>query len=96
MLAVALQFSRETSKSGVTAMLWALSVAFFLEAARTGRAWAWIGAGLAGGFSLYFYPTGRLWAVLAAAYCLYLLAHGLGGRRVAILRGIALAASQPC
>jgi hypothetical protein len=91
-LAVALQFSRETSESGVTAMLWALSVAFFLEAARTGRAWAWIGAGLAGGFSLYFYPTGRLWAVLAAAYCLYLLAHGLGGRRIAILRGIALAA----
>jgi hypothetical protein len=91
-LAVALQFSRETSESGVTAMLWALSVACFLEAARTGRAWAWIGAGFAGGFSLYFYPTGRLWAVLAAAYCLYLLAHGLGGRRPAVLRGVALAA----
>jgi hypothetical protein len=39
--------------------------------ARRGKDWAWIGAGLAGGFSVYFYPTGRLWALLATGFCLY-------------------------
>jgi hypothetical protein len=91
-LAVALQFSRETTEAGPTATLWAASVALFLEAARTGRIWAWIGAGLSGGMALYFYPSGRLWALLAALICLYLLIHGLGGRRLAILRGTVLAA----
>ncbi len=92
LLAVALQFSRETSEAGPTAALWALSAALFLEAARTGRSWAWIGAGLTGGLSLYFYPSGRLWAVLAALWCAYLFVHGLGGRRLSILRGVVLAA----
>ncbi|HUS14271.1 MAG TPA: glycosyltransferase family 39 protein, partial [Chloroflexia bacterium] len=91
-LGVALQFARETSEAGPTAMLWTISVALFLEGARGGRAWAWIGAGLAGGFALYFYPSGRLWGVLAAAFCVYLLIHGLGGQRRGILRGAALAA----
>ncbi len=63
---VALQFSRETSEAGPTTTLWAISVALMLEGARRGRALAWIGAGLAGGYSLYFYPTGRTWPVLAA------------------------------
>jgi hypothetical protein len=82
-LGVALQFSRETSEAAPTATLWALSAAFFLEAARTGKAWAWIGAGIAGGASVYFYPTGRLWAVLAAFFCLYLLLRGPQRGRVA-------------
>ncbi len=89
-LGVALQFSRETSEAGPTATLWALSAAFFLEAARNGKAWAWIGAGIAGGASVYFYPTGRLWAVLAVLFCLYLLLRGPQRRRVAA--GIYLAA----
>ncbi|HST04423.1 MAG TPA: PA14 domain-containing protein [Chloroflexia bacterium] len=92
LLAIALQFARETSEAGPTATLWAFSIAFFLEAARTGKLWAWVGAGLAGGFSIYFYPTGRLWPAFAALFCIYLLVHGLGGRRLAIARGVALAA----
>ena len=47
---------------------------------------------MAGGLSLYFYPSGRLWAVLAALWCAYLFVHGLGGRRLSIVRGIVLAA----
>ncbi|HET9495311.1 MAG TPA: glycosyltransferase family 39 protein [Chloroflexia bacterium] len=91
-LAVALQFSRETTEAGPTGMLWAVSAAFFFEASRRGRMWAWAGAGIAGGLSIYFYPTGRLWAIMALAYCVYLLVHGLGGRRWAIFRGAAFAA----
>jgi hypothetical protein len=90
-LAVSLQFARETSEAGPTATLWAVSFALMLEGARTGRAWAWIGSGMAGAFSLYFYPSGRLWVVVAVTFCLYLLVHGLGGRRLDILRGAALA-----
>ncbi len=89
-LGVALQFSRETSEAAPTATLWALSAALFLEAARNGKAWAWIGAGIAGGASIYFYPTGRLWSVLAAFFCLYLLLRGPQRRRVAA--GVFLAA----
>ncbi len=92
LMAVALQFSRVTTEANPTTTLWVISVALFLEGARTGKAWAWIGAGLAGGFSLYFYPSGRLWALFAAGWCLYLLLHGLGGRRWGIVRGTALAA----
>lgn len=91
-LGIALQFARETSESGPTAALWAISMALFYEAARTGRLWAWAGAGLAGGFSFYFYPTGRLWAALAAIICIYLLIHGLKNRRLAIARGVVVAA----
>ena len=83
-----MQFARETSEAGPTATLWALSVLFFMEAVRTGKTWAWIGAGTAGGFAIYFYPSGRLWAVVAAIFCTYLLIFGLGGRRLAILRGV--------
>jgi hypothetical protein len=89
-LGVALQFSRETSEAAPTATLWALSAAFFLEAARTGKAWAWISGGIAGGASIYFYPTGRLWSVLAVFYCLYLLLRGPQRGRVAA--GVLLAA----
>ena len=90
-LAVALQFSRLTTEANPTTTLWVISAALFLEGARSGRSWTWIGAGLAGGFSLYFYPSGRLWAVFAAGWCLYLLLHGLGGRRWGIMRGALLA-----
>ena len=94
LLAVLLQFSRFTSEAGPTAMLWTISAALFLEAARTGKWWAWIGAGLSGGFALYFYPTGKLWIVIAALFCLYLLVRGIGREqsRWAIFRGAALAA----
>jgi Dolichyl-phosphate-mannose-protein mannosyltransferase/PA14 domain len=91
-LGIALQFARETTEATPTAMLWTLSAAAFLEAARRGRSAAWVVAGLTGGFSIYFYPTGRMWAALATLFCVYLLVHGLGGRRWHILRGAALAA----
>lgn len=91
LLGVSLQFARETSEAGPTATLWALSVACFLEAARRGRYWAWTSAGLAGGLSIYFYPTGRLWAVLAVLVCGYLLINGLGKKRLQIFVGSALA-----
>lgn len=91
-LGIALQFARETTEATPTALLWTLSAAAFLEAARRGRSLAWILAGLTGGFSIYFYPTGRMWGALAALFCVYLLVHGLGGRRWHILRGAALAA----
>lgn len=89
-LGVALQFSRETTVAGPTATLWALAAALFLEAARCGKAWAWIGAGIAGGASVYFYPTGRLWPVLAALFCIYLLVRDR--QRVRVAAGTFLAA----
>jgi hypothetical protein len=94
-MGIALQFSRETSEAGPTAALWALSVTCFLEAVRSGRSWAWIGAGLTGGYSLYFYPTGRLWALFASGYCAYLLVRCLLTHESVrpLLRGILLAAT---
>jgi hypothetical protein len=91
-LGIALQFARETTEATPTAMLWTLSAAAFLEAARRGKSLSWVVAGLTGGFSLYFYPTGRMWAAVAGLFCLYLLVHGLGGRRWRIFRGAVLAA----
>jgi len=92
-MGAALMFSRETTEAGPTATLWTISAACFLEAARRGRALAWIGAGLAGGMSFYFYPTGRLWAALAVLFGCYLLVRGLPDvSRIRILRGLALAA----
>ena len=93
---VALQFSRETSEAGPTAALWTLSVALLLEGARRGRALAWIGAGLAGGFSLYFYPTGRTWPLLAALVGMAWLLRWAAvrdGQWRRLLGGLALAAT---
>lgn len=92
---VALQFSRETSEAGPTAALWAISVALMLEGARRGRSLAWIGAGLAGGYSLYFYPSGRTWPLLAALIGVAWLlrwAAARDGDWPRLLRGLALAA----
>ncbi len=88
----ALQFSRETTEASPTATLWTASALLFLEAARGGRAWAWILSGLAGGFSLYFYPTGRLWSVLAILFVIALLVTSPRGTRAKILSGALLAA----
>lgn len=88
----ALQFSRETTCAGPTATLWAASALLFLEAARGGRAWAWILSGLAGGFSLYFYPTGRLWSVFALLFVVSLLATAPRGARMKIIGGAILGA----
>ena len=88
-LGVSLQFARETTEATPTALLWALSIAFFLEAARHGRLWAWAGAGVAGGLSFYFYPTGRLWAGLALSLCLYFVVRLGSGRRGSVLAGSA-------
>ncbi|MDL2716137.1 MAG: PA14 domain-containing protein [Acidobacteriota bacterium] len=91
-LGPALQFSRETTCAGPTATLWTASALLFLEAARGGRAWAWILSGLAGGFSLYFYPTGRLWSVFALLFVVGLLATAPRGVRAKIFLGALLAA----
>ena len=88
----ALQFSRETTCAGPTATLWAASALLFLEAARGGRAWAWILSGLAGGFSLYFYPTGRLWSVFALIFVVSLLTTAPRSVRMKILTGALLGA----
>jgi len=85
-----LQFSRETTEAGPTATLWVVSALLFLEAARTGRAWTWILSGLAGGFSLYFYATGRLWSVLAVLFVLSLLPTAPRGARARIFAGALL------
>lgn len=91
-LGPALQFSRETTCAGPTATLWAASALLFLEAARGGRAWAWTLSGLAGGFSLYFYPTGRLWSVFALLFVVSLLATAPRGARMKIFAGALLGA----
>src|SRR5262249_33759659 len=88
----AIQFSRETTCGAPTATLWALSALFFLEAARAGAAWTWALAGLAGGLSLYFYPSGRLWGVLAALVVGFVVAFGRRGVRKKLVLGAALAA----
>ena len=84
-----IQHSRLITEAGPTAVLWVISIGCFLEAARTGRVWAWVLAGLCGGSSLYFYPSARLWAVGAALTCLLIVAF-VRDRRV--LAGIGLAA----
>ncbi|HQR45941.1 MAG TPA: glycosyltransferase family 39 protein, partial [Thermoanaerobaculia bacterium] len=89
----ALQFSRETTCAGPTITLWTAAAAFFLEAARTGRAWAWALACATGGVSIYFYPTGRLWGVVGALFTLGFVARGPRGRRGRLVAGTALAAA---
>ncbi|HKF43653.1 MAG TPA: PA14 domain-containing protein [Thermoanaerobaculia bacterium] len=91
-MGVAIQFSRITTEATPTALLWAISAAAFLEAARSGRAWTWALAGLSGGFSLYFYPTGRMWCLIAAAFGIALLVKGPAGSRARTAAGLAVAA----
>ncbi|MCC6627000.1 MAG: glycosyltransferase family 39 protein [Chloroflexi bacterium] len=89
--AFVLQFSRTIMESGILATLWALSVAGFLEGARTRRAWPYALAGLCGGLSLYTYPSARLWALGAVLTVAALWLHGRG-QRWAIARGATIAA----
>jgi 4-amino-4-deoxy-L-arabinose transferase-like glycosyltransferase len=84
-LGVSLQFARLVNEAAPTAFLWTISIALLLEAARRSRLWLWTVAGVAGGASIYFYPTGRLWAVLAGVYALYLFVRAQGGTRSEIL-----------
>jgi hypothetical protein len=93
----AIQFSRMTTVAAPTQTLWAISAAAFLEAARRGRAWAWVVAGLTGGLSIYFYPTGRLWCLIAIPFGLWLLFKGPRGSRGRTADGLAVApGSSPC
>lgn len=91
-MGAAIQFSRVTTEAAPTTTLWAASAAAFLEAARRGRAWAWAVAGLAGGFSIYFYPTGRLWCLIAIPFGLWLVIKGPPGTRGRTAGGLAIAA----
>lgn len=88
----AIQFSRMTTVASPTQTLWALSAFGFFEAARRGRAWAWVVAGLAGGLSIFFYPTGRLWCLIAIPFGAVLLLKGPRGTRVRTAGGLAVAA----
>ncbi len=85
---VSIQYSRLITEAGPTALLWALSIGGFLEGMRTGRAWAWVLAGLSGGLSLYFYPSARLWAVGAVLTALVMLAF-VRDRRAILGTGLA-------
>jgi 4-amino-4-deoxy-L-arabinose transferase-like glycosyltransferase len=88
----AIQFSRVTTVAAPTQVLWALSAAGFLEAARRGRAWAWGLAGAAGGLSIFFYPTGRLWCLLAIPLCVAVFLRAPRGVRGRAAAGVAFAA----
>ena len=48
--------------------------------------------GIAGGMSIYFYPSGRLWAVVAALWCVYLFIRGPHRGRIAL--GVFVAAAS--
>ncbi|HTS02477.1 MAG TPA: glycosyltransferase family 39 protein [Thermoanaerobaculia bacterium] len=88
----AIQFSRVTTEATPTQTLWALSAAGFLEAARRGRAWAWGLAGCAGGLSIFFYPTGRLWCLFAIPFSIAVLWKASRDTRARTAAGIAFAA----
>lgn len=88
----AIQFSRITTVAAPTQTLWALSAAGFLEAARRGRAWAWGLAGCAGGLSIFFYPTGRLWCLLAIPFSIAVFWRAPRGTRARTAAGVAFAA----
>ncbi|MDQ3705784.1 MAG: glycosyltransferase family 39 protein [Chloroflexota bacterium] len=70
---LALQFSRLAGESTPTGTLWAVGF-FYMVLALRDRKWTdWLLAGLAWGFSLYFYAAGKLIIPMAAAlgfYCL--------------------------
>ena len=70
---LALQFSRLAGESTPTGTLWAVGF-FYMALALRDRKWTdWLLAGLAWGFSLYFYAAGKLIIPMAAAlgfYCL--------------------------
>ncbi|MEO8287332.1 MAG: PA14 domain-containing protein [Chloroflexota bacterium] len=76
MLAVsplALQFSRLAGESTPTGTLWAIGFFYFFMALRYRRWSDWSLAGIAWGFSLYFYASGKLIIpviALAGLYCL--------------------------
>lgn len=86
-----LMFSRETTEAGPTAFLWTLSASLLLEAARRGRLLAWIGAAVAGGLSIYFYPPGRIWPVFFAVVVAGLVASSPRVLTLRILGGAAVA-----
>ncbi|MEO8053629.1 MAG: glycosyltransferase family 39 protein [Acidobacteriota bacterium] len=88
----AIQFSRVTTVAAPTQTLWALSAAGFLEAARRGRAWAWGLAGAAGGLSIFFYPTGRLWCLLAIPFSVAVVLRASRETRARTAAGVAFSA----
>lgn len=88
----AIQFSRVTTEAAPTQTLWALSAVGFLEAARRGRAWVWGLAGCAGGLSIFFYPTGRLWCLLAVPFSIAVFWKAPRGTRARTAAGVAFAA----
>ena len=89
---LALQFSRTIAESGVGAALFAVSLAGFLEGARTGRSWGYALAGLSGGLSLYTYAAARSWPLAAAATIAVLLVSRRRAWR-SVARGGAVAAA---
>ena len=79
--ALFVQQSRFVGESGPTALLWGLSVAGFFEGRRTGRPLGFAVAGLAGGLSIYFYPSARLWVAGGAATLIVLFLYHRSNRR---------------
>lgn len=68
---LSLEQGRLINEGVFTALLWLLSMLFLLEASRSRRLYAWAAAGISGALSIYFYPSGRLWVAVGAAYLLY-------------------------
>ncbi len=83
--------SRMVAETGPTALLWVISIACFLEGARSGRVAAFAIAGLSGGLSLYFYPSARLWAIGAVLTVVVIWLQTHRGRELPLLRGFAVA-----
>ena len=84
-----LMFARENTEAGPTALLWTVAAGLLLEAARTNRLLAWVGAAVAGGLSIYFYPPGR---VFVPFYLLVASALVVGAGRGFRRRALAAAA----
>jgi len=81
-----LMFARENTEAGPTALLWTVAAGLLLEAARSNRLIAWIGAAVAGGLSIYFYPPGRVFLafdLFVAAVLVLRVGRGLRRRVLA-------------
>lgn len=84
-----LMFARENTEAGPTALLWTVAAGLLFEAARTNRLIAWIGAAIAGGLSIYFYPPGRVFPAFYLLVAAVLVLRAGGGLRRRVLAAAA-------
>ncbi|MGI8589271.1 MAG: glycosyltransferase family 39 protein [Chloroflexia bacterium] len=78
----AIQFSRTAGESTITMFTWTVCFYYLYRALRTRRPLDFVWSGLAAGFTLYGYVSGKLLPVFMALIALYLLGRwGLRGAR---------------